>query len=161
VNGISAGRNAAGAASQNKVSFDVTYQPGFIEAVGYTGGRETGRTRLVTASEPAVLSVTADRAVIRAGGGDIGYVTIEVQDRDGVMVKHGEPFIGMEVTGAGELIAIGSGNPLSDEMYVGNQHKAYHGRLLAIVRSAAQAGNITLTAHTEGLPAANIELQAR
>ena len=46
-------------------------------------------------------------------------------------------------------------------MYVGNQHKAYHGRLLAIVRSAVQPGAITLTAQTEGLPAASIELQAQ
>jgi beta-galactosidase len=99
--------------------------------------------------------------VIKAGCGDLAYVTIEVQDRDGVVVKHGEPIIGVEVSGAGELIAIGSGNPLSDEMYVGNQHKAYHGRLLAIVRSAAQAGVITLTAQAEGLPAARIELQTQ
>ena len=67
-------------------------------------------------------------------------MTIEVQDQDGVPVKHGEPLISVAVSGAGELIAIGSGNPLSEEPYVGSQHTAYHGRLLAIVRSAAQAG---------------------
>jgi beta-galactosidase len=115
----------------------------------------------VTVFEPAALSLSADRAVIKAGGGDLAYVTIEVQDRDGVVVKHGEPLIDVEVTGAGELIAIGSGNPLSDEMYVGNRHKAHHGRLLAIVRSATQAGAITLTAWAEGLPATRIELQAQ
>ena len=161
VNGVSAGRKPAGAAVQNKASFDVTYQPGTIEAVGYTGGKETGRTRLVTAASPAALRVTPDRAVIQAGCGDLAYVTIEVQDRDGVTVKHGEPLISLEVSGAGELIAVGSGNPLSDEMYVGSQHKAYHGRLLAIVRSAAQAGVVTLTARAEGLSAATIELQVQ
>ena len=55
------------------------------------------------------------------------------------MVKHGEPLISVEVSGAGELIAIGSGNPLSEEMYTGNQHKAYQGRLLAILRSTREA----------------------
>ena len=69
VNGVSAGRKPAGAAAQNKASFDVVYQPGTIEAVGYTGGKETGRFRLVTASDPAGLRVTADRPVIQAGGG--------------------------------------------------------------------------------------------
>ena len=161
VNGVSAGRKPAGAAVQNKVSFDVAYQPGTIEAVGYTGGKETGRTRLVTAASPAALRVTPDRSVIQAGCGDLAYVTIEVQDQHGVTVKHGEPLISLEVSGAGELIAVGSGNPLSDEMYVGSQHKAYHGRLLAIVRSAAQAGVVTLTARAEGLSAATIELQVQ
>ena len=49
--------------------------------------------------------------MIKAGCSDLAYVTIEMQDRDGTMVKHGEPLIGVEVTGAGELIAIGSGQP--------------------------------------------------
>ena len=161
VNGVPAGRKPAGAACQNKASFDVVYQPGAIEAVGYTGGKETGRHRLVTASEPAALSLSADRDVIQAGCGDLAYVTIEVQDKNGVVVKHGEPLISVEATGAGDLLAIGSGNPESDGMYVGNQHKAYHGRLLAIVRSAAQPGAIMLTARAEGLPETRIELEAQ
>jgi beta-galactosidase len=43
VNGISAGRKPAGAACQNKVSFDVEYQPGILEAVGYKDGQEKFR----------------------------------------------------------------------------------------------------------------------
>lgn len=161
VNGVSAGRKPAGAAAQNKASFDVVYQPGSIEAVGYTNGAETGRTRLATAARPAALRVTSDRSVIQAGCGDLAYVTIEIQDQHGVPVKHGEPLISVEVSGAGELIAIGSGDPLSEESYVGSQHKAYHGRLLAIVRSAASAGVVKLTARAEGLPAGAVELQVR
>ena len=55
------------------------YQPGTIEAVGYTGGKETGRHRLVTASTPSALHLTPDRPVIQAGGGDLAYVTIEIR----------------------------------------------------------------------------------
>jgi hypothetical protein len=44
---------------------------------------------------------------------------------------------------------------------MGSQPKAYHGRLLATVRSAAQAGGVTLTARAEGLSAATIELQVQ
>ena len=76
-------------------------------------------------------------------------------------VKHGEPLISVEVSGAGELIAIGSGNPISEESYMGNRHKAFQGRLLAILRSAAEAGSITVTAQIEGLPAATLDLEAR
>jgi beta-galactosidase len=159
VNGVSMGRKPAGAAMQNKASFDVVYQPGVIEAIGFTGGVETGHARLVTASSPAALRAIADRAVIQAGGGDLAYVTIEVQDQAGVPVKHGEPLISLEVSGAGELVAIGSGNPLSEEPYQGSQHRAYHGQLLAIVRSAAEPGVVMLTARTEGLAAATVELK--
>ena len=161
VNGVSAGCKAAGAASQNKVSFDVVYQPGSIEAVGRSGGRETGSHRLVTAGSPARLALSVDRASIQAGAADLAYLTITVQDAAGVTVKHGEPLISLEVSGAGELIGLGSGNPNSDESYVGSQHKAHQGQLLAIVRSARQPGSITITARTDGLPPAQIELQAQ
>jgi len=160
INGVSVGRKPAGAASQNKATFEVNYQPGTIEAVGYTGGMETGRAILTTASSPAALRLTADRAELRATYGDISYVTIEVLDKDGVVVKHGEPVVSLEVSGAGELIAVGTANPISEEPYVGGRRKAYQGRLLAVVRTTGQAGEITLRAQMEGLPAAQIQLQA-
>jgi beta-galactosidase len=161
VNGLSVGRKPAGAAGQNKASFDVAYEPGTIEAVGYSGGQETGRTHLVTAGDPAALCITADRPVIQASAGDLAYVVIELQDQDGIRVKHCESSVSVEVSGAGELLAIGSGNPLSEETYVGSERQTHHGQLLAIVRSAPQAGPITLTARADGLPAASIQLEAR
>ena len=43
-------------------------------------------------------------------------------------------------------------------MYVGSQHKAYQGRLLAVVRTTGQAGEITLKARADGLPTAQVQL---
>jgi beta-galactosidase len=57
------------------------------------------------------------------------------------------------------LIAIGSGNPRSDEPYTGNQHHAFQGRLLAIVRSTMDAGEIIVTAQVENLPQASLQLE--
>ncbi|MBE2236314.1 MAG: glycoside hydrolase family 2 protein [Caldilineaceae bacterium] len=161
INGEAVGRKPAGAAVKNKATFEVAYQPGTIEAIGYTGGQETGRFQLVTASAPARLHLAADRDVIPADTGSIAYVEIAVLDRNGTLVKHGAPEITVTVGGAGELLAIGTGNPLSEEPYVGNQRSAHHGRLLAVVRSNGEPGAITLTAHTEGLPDVQIELQAK
>lgn len=160
VNGVSIGRKPAGAAAQNKATFEVTYQPGTIEAAGYTGGKETGRTRLATALAPAALRLTPDRAALHTTYGDLAYVTIEVLDGNGLRVPHDEPLIAVQVGGAGELIALGTGDPLSEEPYVGGERKAYQGRLLAVVRTTGQAGQITLTARAEGLPAAEVRLQA-
>lgn len=66
VNGQSAGRKPAGAAVKNKATFEVTYQPGTIEAVGYQGGKETGRHKLATTSAPASLVLNPDRGAIAA-----------------------------------------------------------------------------------------------
>jgi len=69
--------------------------------------------------------------------------------------------VSIEVTGAGELIALGTADPLSEELYVGDKRKAWNGRLMAVVRSNGQAGEIILKASADGLPAREIRLQAK
>jgi beta-galactosidase len=138
INGVSLGLKPAGAASQNKAVFDVTYEPGVIVAIGYTGGRETGRTTLATAGEPAALRLTPDRAALDCAYGDLAYVTVEVVDQAGEVVKCAEPELSFEVSGAGELVAVGTANPVSEELYVGNRRKAFQGRLMAVIRSTGQ-----------------------
>ena len=161
VNGVSAGRKPGGTAQKNKTSFEVMYQPGTVEAVGYSGGKETGRTSLKTAGSPAALRATVDRAGIRAEFGDLAYVTVEVLDQDDCAVEWAEPEVTLEVTGAGELIAVGTANPLSEELYIGDRRKAWHGRLMAVVRSNGQAGEIVVKASTDNLTTANIRITAR
>ncbi len=160
INGVSAGRKLAGTASQNRAIFDVTYQPGTIEAVGYCDGKEIGRTCLKTTGAPVALRLTPDRVIIRCDYGDLAYVTVEIVDQDGCIVKYKEPEVSFEVAGAGELIALGTANPWSEERYVDNQRKAWHGRLLAVVRSSGHPGEIVLRAHADGLAAAEIRLSA-
>lgn len=161
VNGLSQGRNPAGAACQNKVVFEVTYTPGAIEAVGYRGSKETGRTALQTASQPVALRLTADRPVIRAAYGDLAYITVEVVDKNRILVKPSEAEISFEVSGAGDLLALGSPNPLSEELYTARQRKAFDGRLMAVVRSKGEVGEIRLKAISEGLAEAEVVLITR
>jgi len=160
VNGVSAGRKPAGDASKNKASFEVVYQPGMIEAVSYTGGKESGRTSLNTAGRPAGLALSADRAGLRAEFGDLAYVTVEIRDAQGQRVPWAEAEVTLEVSGAGDLLAIGTANPTSEELYVGSRRKAWQGRLMAVVRATGQPGPVTLKAQVEGLPPAEITLLA-
>jgi len=160
VNGVSVGRKPAGAASENKVVFEATYQPGVLEAIGYRNGQEAGRTSLKTVGAPFALRLSPDRAALRSEYGDLAYVTVEVVDRAGEVVRYADPPVSLEIDGAGELIAVGTANPVSEELYVGNQRKAYQGRLMAVVRTTGQAGDIILKATAEGLVAGEALLTA-
>ena len=62
--------------------------------------------------------------------------------------------------GAGKILAVGNGNPLSEELYVGNQRKVYRGRALVIVKSIDEAGDIRLTAQADGLDGAEVVIQS-
>jgi beta-galactosidase len=95
--------------------------------------------------------LTADRNTIRADGTDLCYVTVEVTDEAGRLHPTADNNIYFTSKGAGKILAVGSANPISEEMYVGNQRKVYRGRALVVVKSTDQAGEIRLTAHADGL----------
>jgi beta-galactosidase len=161
VNGISLGRKPAGEAQKYKAVFEVTYEPGTIEAVGYRDGKGTNRARLSTAGAPAALCASVDRSQIRSEYGDLAYVTVEIVDQNGCVVKWAENEVTLNVSGAGELIAVGTANPVSKELYVGSRRRAWKGSLMAIIRSTGQAGEIVLTASAEGFAPAEIRLLAK
>lgn len=161
INGTPVGRKPAGDAQKYKAVFEVPYQPGTLEAVGYRGGKEVSRTRLSTAGAPASLHAWADRSTLRSEYGDLAYITVEIVDGDGRVVKWAEHEVSFEVAGPAELIAVGTANPLSEELYVGKARKAWHGRLVGVVRSNGQAGEILLNLCAEGLKGATVRLQAQ
>jgi beta-galactosidase len=159
VNGVSLGRKPAGAACQNKAVFEAIYQPGTITALGFKQGQETGRTTLSTTSAPAALRLTADRQAIQAAYGDLAFITVEIVDQDGARVKYAGQEVSCEVSGVGALIAVGAANQESEELYTAQRRKACEGRLLAVVRSQGEAGEIRVKAQAEGLAEAQVTIK--
>jgi beta-galactosidase len=66
--------------------------------------------------------------------------------------------VDIEVSGAGRLVAFGTANPVSEEVYVSNQRDAYQGRLMAVVCTSGEPGTITVRAHSDGIESAAITL---
>jgi len=118
--------------------------------------RELGDDAVVLSTRPHPQGVQ----ILASAYGDLAYITVEVVDQNDAVVKYADNTVTFELQGVGELIAVGSANPLSEELYVGSQRKAYQGRLMAVVRSAGQPGEIRLKASAEGLKAAQVRLSA-
>jgi beta-galactosidase len=161
VNGVSLGRQPAGADCQNKAVFEVRYEAGTLTAVGYNGGQESSRTSLATAAEPAAVRLTPDRETLKAEYGDLAYVTVEIVDENGAVTQPAGQEVWLEISGSGELLAVGTADPVSEEPYVGERRKAFQGRLMAVVRSSGEEGEIVLKARAEGLAAGETRLRAK
>ena len=80
VNGVSVGRQPSGAAHRFTATFETSYEPGEVVAVGYTAGVEVDRTSLSSAAGPVILDVALDRASIGDGDDDLAYVAITLVD---------------------------------------------------------------------------------
>jgi beta-galactosidase len=79
----------------------------------------------------------------------LAYVEADIVDAQGVVVPQANNEISFSVAGAGALVGVDNGNPISHESYKGTKMAAFSGKALAILQSTATAGSITLTATSD------------
>ncbi|MBE9461583.1 glycoside hydrolase family 2 TIM barrel-domain containing protein [Dyadobacter subterraneus] len=141
--------------------FTIPYQPGTLKATSYENGKVTGFFELVTAGKPTHLRLVADRSVLNADRNDLSYVTVEVVDDNGRVVPSATVPVSFEMSGAGTLAGIGSGNPTDLSSFQGTEKSTFNGRCMAIARPNGVSGSITLKAKTPGLKSAEVILTVK
>ena len=139
------------------LTWDVPYEPGVLKAVGRKNGKPSAETEVSTTGDPAALALTVDRSVIRADRRDVVHVTVRVLDAQGRVHPEAVNALTFEVSGAGRMIGVDNGN-MADVTadFKGRSVTAFHGMCLAIVQSAAKAGEIHVAASSAGLRPATV-----
>ncbi len=160
VNGVSLGRQPAGAVARNIASFETVYAPGSVKAVAYVDGKAVSEDAVQTCGAPAAIRLDADRAQMEAGWQGLAYVTATVVDAQGQTVPYAGNMLYFAASGAGALAAVGTNDPVSREPYTGNSRSVFEGTAVCAIRSQGQPGAVTLTVSAEGLQSAQLVLQA-
>ncbi len=150
LNGTSLGRKPAGEANGFTASYEMTYEPGELLAVGYTAGAETGRFVLKTADAAVELQVTVEGETLQADGEDLAFVTVRLADKEGVENLYAEKEITVTVEGAGTLQGFGSADPRAIGSYDSVTWKTYDGYVMAVIRTGMEAGEIRVKFAAEG-----------
>ena len=105
VNGKSLGRGKR--SYQWLFTFDnVKFEAGKLEAVGYTGGKETSRYAIETAGKPYQLKLTSinNPEGFKADGADMALVQVEVLDRSGRRCPLDNHMVHFNIYGEGRWI---------------------------------------------------------
>ena len=140
--------------------WDTKYEPGTISAKGYDGdGQVTAETSVETTGAPTAVALNPDRATLAADGRDICLITVKIVDAQGRIVPVADNKVTFKVTGAGQLIGLGNGDPASHESDKGNGRSAFNGLCLAIVQSTGAAGEISIEADSPGLNSATAVIE--
>ncbi len=134
----------------------VPYTPGKIRANGKTKDNKTISKEVKTAGEPAKIIISADRNTISAYGRDLSFVTVNIVDKEGILVPHASNLIKFEISGEGFIAGVDNGLQTSHEPFRADCRKAYNGMCLAVIQSNNKPGNINLTATSEGLQGASV-----
>ena len=138
---------------------DIPYESGELTAVTFAGGKETGRFTLRSAKGLIHLEAKADRDVIRADTTDLSSVEIQLKGENGIVSNMASRKIRASVTGCGELKALGTGNPTSEEKFSAGEFTSFDGRVMAVIRPTG-AGEITLKAEADGLEPVSVTIRA-
>ncbi|OCT12828.1 beta-galactosidase [Paenibacillus pectinilyticus] len=158
LNGMSLGRQPAGRENRFTAKFNLTYEPGKLEAVSYTAGKEISTNILTSAGKPVGVRIKPDKRELIADGQSLSFAVVEVVDAEGRHVPTVEMKASAQVEGAAKLAAFGTGKPQTTENYTTGEFTSYQGRLLAIVRAGYEPGLSVLTVDVEGLGAVSIEI---
>jgi beta-galactosidase len=162
LNGNSLGRRTKGLYQYRMRWDDVIYASGELKVVAFRNGQKWAEETVETTGPAAKLKLSADRQTICADGQDLSFVTVIIEDSNGRMVPRSDNTVKFSITGPGEILAVDSGNPVSHEPFQGKEHKAFNGLCLAVIRSlGGQPGNVTLTALSEGLQPAEVEVLSK
>ncbi len=158
LDGVSVGKAPAGKANRFRAMFRTVYRPGTLVAVGRKAdGTELSRQTLVTPGAPARIVLAPERASLPADGVSLAYVRVSVTDAEGRPVPAAAP-LRAEVSGVASLVAFGTGNPVTEDIYASPETTSFQGRALAILRAGARAGKTALTVSAPGLAPATAEI---
>lgn len=127
---------------------DVKYEPGEVKVVVYDAeGRAAGEKSMKTAGKPADLRLdtwTQNGQTLNADGDDLAFITVSLTDAKGTLIPDASNQLMFEVTGAGTFEAVCNGDATSLESFKQPTMKLFNGQLVIIVRSAREAGVLTL-----------------
>ena len=142
---------------------NVKYEPGEIRVVTYNQyGDKVGEDVKRTAGEPAQMKFSVEtpdhepiacmvegctdehNVLLNADGKDLAFVTVSLLDKDGNECPLADDELTFEVTGAGTFKAACNGDATSLEPFTHPHMKLFSGKLVVIVQSSKQKGNITL-----------------
>lgn len=160
LNGQIIGTAPVGESHRFTAQFDVTFHPGELTAVTYTGGTETARHSLHTAATPTRLKMRADRDFIQAKDTDLAFIFVELIDDDNQVAAGFDREVTITIEGNAHLQGFGSAAPATEESYLDSAHTTFDGRALAVIRPTGP-GVVTVTSTAHGLRSASLRIHAQ
>lgn len=157
VNGRSLGKRSVD--KYDMTSWEVEFESGTIRADGYRSGELVCSDSRTTAKEPKKIVLETSADTISADTFGAAAVNVSVVDEDGIPVPDASNLIRFTTKG-GHIIGVGNGDPNSHEADKAQQRHLFNGLCQAIVQADEDADTVIVTAESDGLESAVVEIKA-
>lgn len=145
------------------LQWNVTYEPGTLEAIGYKKGREI-KTKVETTGRAFNVEMTPDKTTLLADGKDATVVNISITDEQGREVPIADNLVKFYISGDAKIIGVGNGDPSShepDKCADGAwQRSAFNGKCQVIIQAGKKGGTLVLQAKANGLNSAQVSVNS-
>lgn len=141
--------------------FSVPYEPGELRAVEFDGTDEGASFTLKTSGQPVGIRLRADRDRFSSDDQSLIYITAELVDADGNIVRDAAEQVTFELTGDASIVATGNASPNDMESFRASAVSLYEGRAMAIVRGNGTDRGITLRVTGNNYGEAALELNTQ
>ncbi len=158
LNGKSIGKKNA--VRFEKLIWELVYQPGKLEAIGYKAGKAVTKDIVETTEIPSQISLNSDVNTLKTDGCDVAIIRVAIKDEKGRVVPTADNLVKFSIEGPGKIIGTGNGNPSSHEPDKASQRMAFNGYCLVLVQSEKLAGKIRLKASSVDLKSTEIVINA-
>src|SRR5690606_37622013 len=130
----------------------VAYHPGDLKVIAYKNGKQWAESIVKTTGKPAKLSLISDVQEIKTDGKDLTFITVEIQDQNGLMIPNSKNLIKFSIDGPAEIVATDNGDPADLTSFASTARKAFNGLCLVIIKGKiGESGIAKLKAESDSL----------
>jgi beta-galactosidase len=159
LNGKSLGKKKKGQYEYRLRWDDVIYQPGELKVVAYKNGVKWAEDKMVTTGKASQLSASADRNSVRPDGSDLVYITVQIEDKNNLLVPRSSNLVNFSIEGPGKIVASDNGDATFHIPFQATSRNAFNGMCLVIVKAdKGSTGTFTVKALSKGLKEAVVAI---
>lgn len=162
LNGWSLGKKKKGLYEYRLRWDSVPYEPGTLQIIAYKNGSKWAEENVSTTGTAKQLMLSPNRSALHANGADLSFITVRIEDKNGLTVPDAVNRTTFSIVGPGEIIATDNGNPADLEAFPSKVRKAFSGLALVIVwAKKGAAGPLKVLAQSPGFTAAQAIIQIK
>ena len=140
---------------------DVKYEPGTLKVIAFDkNGKAVSEKEIQTAGEPHKIILDSDTNSLKPNGEDLAFVTVSVVDKNGNPCPTATNQLKFTVAGEGSFRAACNGDPTSLELFHLPTMKLFSGKLVVLIQSTLESGEIELSITGKGLQTGTILLNS-
>ncbi|MCX2679785.1 DUF4982 domain-containing protein [Galbibacter sp. EGI 63066] len=126
------------------IHWDIPFRQGKLEVIGLDeSNNEIARYAIQTSQAPHAISIISGEKEISKDGG-LAQIAIQVVDENGIPVMLSDNEVACQIDGPAELLGLEASNNRDMSDYTDNEHRVYHGRMLAYIKATGEEGKVNV-----------------